>query len=195
MNQISGAIIISASGMCEAGRIRHHLKYNLWRPESTVLFIGYQAEGTLGRLILDGQKSVRIFGDEITVKADIRNIECYSSHADQAGLLSWIKKFSSPPREVFLVHGEPDASESLADLIRVETGQKVTIPAWQQIVELDPLATEPDAAVKQAYRSLSGKIGNLLSAGVNPLHREEILNRLDELEAFIEERTVKTSGV
>jgi metallo-beta-lactamase family protein len=195
LNQISGAIIISASGMCEAGRIRHHLKYNLWRPESTVLFIGYQAEGTLGRLILDGQKSVRIFGDEITVKADIRNIECYSSHADQAGLLSWIKKFSSPPREVFLVHGEPDASESLADLIRVETGQKVTIPAWQQIVELDPLATEPDAAVKQAYRSLSGKIGNLLSAGVNPLHREEILNRLAELEAFIEERTVKTSGV
>jgi len=195
LNQISGAIIISASGMCEAGRIRHHLKYNLWRPESTVLFIGYQAEGTLGRQILDGQKSVRIFGEEIAVKADIRYIDCYSSHADQAGLIKWINSFSSPPREVFLVHGEPDATATLADLIRVETGLKATIPTWRQVVELTPLAADPDAAVKQAYRSLSAKISNLLSAGVNPLYREDIINRMAELEAFIEEKTVNTSGI
>jgi metallo-beta-lactamase family protein len=193
LNRISGAIIISASGMCEAGRIRHHLKYNLWRPESTVLFIGYQAEGTLGRLILDGQRSVRIFGDEITVKADIRNIECYSSHADQAGLLQWLKNFSCPPGEVFLVHGEPDATEPLARLIRLETGLKVSIPAWQEVVELSPVAYDAEESVRRAYLSLNGKIRNLLSGGVNPSHRDELLSRLADLEAFVEEKALKTS--
>ncbi|OPZ71221.1 MAG: Ribonuclease [Firmicutes bacterium ADurb.Bin456] len=187
MNRISGAIIISASGMCEAGRIRHHLKYNLWRPESTVLFIGYQAEGTLGRQILDGQKNVRIFGDDITVRADIRNIECYSSHADQAGLLQWLKNFSSLPGEVFLVHGEPDAMEPLARLIRLETDLKVTIPAWQEVVELSPVAYDTEEPLRR-YLSLNSKIRSLLSAGVNPSHRDELLSRLADLEAFVEEK-------
>lgn len=194
LNQVSGAIIISASGMCDAGRIRHHLKYNLWRPESTVLFIGYQAEGTLGRQILDGQKSVRIFGDEITVKADIRNIECYSSHADQAGLLKWVKNFTSP-REIFLVHGEPGATETLAGLIRVEAGRKVTIPAWHEVVELIPTAADLEAedTIRRAYMSLSAKIRHLLSGGVHPSHQEELLRRLADLENFVEEKAVKNS--
>lgn len=99
-------IIISASGMCEAGRIKHHLKHNLWRADSTVIFVGYQAEGTLGRVILDGEKKVKIFGEPIHVNATIEMIEGFSGHADKDGLIDWITHFTKPPKQVFLVHGE-----------------------------------------------------------------------------------------
>ena len=106
INRINGCIIISASGMCEAGRIKHHLKHNLWREKSTILFVGYQAEGTLGRRLLNGAKKVNIFGEEISVNARIETIDGYSGHADCLGLINWLKNFRRMPKGVFLVHGE-----------------------------------------------------------------------------------------
>lgn len=99
-------VIISASGMAEAGRIRHHLKHNLWRPESMVLFVGYQSVGTLGRQLYDGAKSVRLFNETIAVKAEIRMLRAISGHTDQAGLLTWIDSFDPKPQKVFVTHGE-----------------------------------------------------------------------------------------
>lgn len=187
LNQADRSIIISASGMCEAGRIRHHLKYNLWRPESTVLFVGYQAEGSLGRQILDGQKTVRIFGDEIAVKADIRFIESYSAHADQAGLVEWVKNFRRPPREVFIVHGEPESSAALADLLRAQHGLNVTVPELQQVVELLPEGARavPEDSVRTLYDSVSNRLQELLASGIDDASREEILRGLSELQSII----------
>ncbi len=99
-------VIISASGMCDAGRIRHHLKHNLWRPECTILFVGYQAVGTLGRMIVDGIDEVRLFGESIQVRAQIKKLAGMSGHADKNGLLHWISGFEEKPRKVFVVHGE-----------------------------------------------------------------------------------------
>jgi metallo-beta-lactamase family protein len=99
-------IILSASGMCEAGRIKHHLKHNLWRADSTILFVGYQAEGTLGRVILDGEKKVKVFGEPIHVNADIQMIEGFSGHADKDGLIEWVQHFKTHIQKIFLVHGE-----------------------------------------------------------------------------------------
>ncbi len=107
-------VIISASGMCEAGRICHHLKYNLWRKECTILFVGYQANGTLGRLIHDGAQSVRLFGDEIAVNAEICTLQGVSGHADKNGLISWIGGFKEKPEKVFVNHGDENAADSFA---------------------------------------------------------------------------------
>lgn len=131
-------IIISASGMCEAGRIKHHLKHNLWRPESTILFVGYQAEGTLGRRILDGVNLVCIHGEKVAVKADIRQIEAYSAHADRGGLLKWVDHFAIPPKGIFLVHGEETSLLSLAEAIKENYRIPVYIPDWLEEVELKP---------------------------------------------------------
>lgn len=130
------AIIISASGMAEAGRIRHHLKHNLWRPESTILFVGYQAEGTLGRRILDGAQSVRIHGEEITVRADIEMIEGFSGHADQKDLLNWVKNFDNIKEKIFLVHGDQEARESLKKVIEAEGSYDVILPGLFEVAEL-----------------------------------------------------------
>lgn len=124
----SPKIIISASGMCEAGRIKHHLKHNLWRPESTILFVGYQAEGTLGRKILSGESRVKIFGEEIGVNAEIRKLDAFSGHADQNGLLDFIDKMEKKPKRIFLVHGEYEAQMILADMISTKFGIEVIIP-------------------------------------------------------------------
>jgi len=119
LNESKGSkIIISASGMCDAGRIKHHLKHNLWRKESSVVFVGYQAVGSLGRRLVDGAKKVRIFGEEITVNARIEMIEGFSGHADQDGLINWIKKFRSKPDNIFLVHGEEESMKTFAELIQ-----------------------------------------------------------------------------
>lgn len=193
LNSVSGAIIISASGMCEAGRIRHHLKYNLWRPESTVLFVGYQAEGTIGRLILDGEKSVRILGEEIAVKADIKNIECYSAHADQIGLIEWVKKFVEAPREVFIVHGEPESSNTLASLLMMELGLKATVPTWRQVVDLSPGAAVEDT-IKSRCDLLAGKLYNLITKSTDQVQKEELLRRLGELEKYFSETTETTTA-
>lgn len=120
-------VIISASGMCEAGRIRHHLKHNLWNPKSSIVFVGYQAEGTLGRLIVEGAKSVMLFGEEIHVNAEIYNLEGFSGHADRDGLLSWLSGFRQKPSEIFLVHGEMESKKEFAKTIKKELGYDATV--------------------------------------------------------------------
>jgi metallo-beta-lactamase family protein len=111
LNRIkSGAVIISASGMCDAGRVLHHLKNNLSRPECAVVICGFQAEGSLGRRLVDGARQVRLLGDEVEVRAGIHTLGGFSAHADQQALLDWAAAFTRPPQQTFVVHGEPHAS-------------------------------------------------------------------------------------
>ena len=115
-------VIISASGMCEAGRIRHHLKHNLWDARNSIIFVGYQAEGTLGRCIIDGEKEVTLFGENIQVNAQIHNLEGFSGHADMNGLLGWLKGFQKLPKQLFLVHGEPEVKIEFAKTVKEQIG-------------------------------------------------------------------------
>jgi len=131
INQDEGpAIIISASGMADAGRIRHHLRHNLWREGSSIVFVGFQAEGTTGRKIIDGAKRVRLFNEEVAVKAKIFTIGGFSAHAGQSQLLEWLSHFRNGGLEVFLVHGEYEAQQVLAECIRERFGYKVIIPEY-----------------------------------------------------------------
>ncbi len=139
LNSVSGAIIISASGMCEGGRIRHHLVHNLHRRESTVLFVGYQAMGTLGRVILDGAKNVRISGRDVHIRSQIRRIENYSAHADQTGLLEWIDDRCPINGSLFLSHGEPDSLEALRRKLQAEQpALSVKVPEIGETYALAP---------------------------------------------------------
>ena len=131
------SIIISASGMCEVGRIKHHLKHNLWNPNNTILFVGYQAPGTLGAKIVSGEKKVKIFGEEIAVNARVEYIEGYSGHADQEWLLNFIYSFITKPKHIFLVHGELEGQKVLKDKIIENTGISVTIPDYGESYKLD----------------------------------------------------------
>ena len=115
-------VIISASGMCEAGRIRHHLKHNLWDERNSIVFVGYQAEGSLGRLIVEGAQEVTLFGEKINVKAQIHNLQGFSGHADKNGLMTWLGGFQQPPKQIFLVHGEMDAKDDFAVSVKAELG-------------------------------------------------------------------------
>lgn len=129
-------IIISAAGMCDAGRIRHHLKHNLWREDSTILFVGYQSEGSLGRLILDGVPQVKLFGETITVKAKICRLQGMSGHADRNGLLRWLCAFEKKPERVFVVHGDDRVCEEFTEYIRDELGYNATAPYSGTVVDL-----------------------------------------------------------
>jgi len=120
------AVIISSSGMCEAGRIKHHLKHNLWRAESTIVFCGYQANGTLGRSILDGAEKVTIFGEQIDIRASVRRLEGVSGHADQKGLVAWVGSFKKKPEHVFVVHGDEQVAQYFAGLL----GSELDLSAW-----------------------------------------------------------------
>ena len=131
------SIIISASGMCEVGRIKHHLKHHLWDPNSTILFVGYQAPGTLGRKLVDGDKKVKIFGEEIAVNARIEYIEGYSGHADQEWLMNFVYSFTNPPKHIFLVHGEPEGQIELSKKLEENTQIPITIPDFGETYELD----------------------------------------------------------
>ena len=131
------AIIISASGMCEVGRIKHHLKHNLWNPNNTILFVGYQGEGTLGSKIVNGEKKVKIFGEEVAVNARIEYIEGYSGHADQEWLLNFIYSFIKKPKTIFLVHGEPGGQLVLKEKILENTNIPVIIPDYGEQFELN----------------------------------------------------------
>ena len=132
----SSAIIMSASGMCEAGRIRHHLKHNLWRSECSVIFVGFQAEGTLGRRIVEGAKKVRIFGEEIAVNARIYTIGGLSAHADRDELLDWLGKFKKKPQRVFVMHGEAETALRFAETIREQLKLDAYVPHSLEDIQL-----------------------------------------------------------
>jgi len=132
----SGAVIISASGMCEGGRIKHHLRYNLPRKECAVVFVGFQAAGTLGRRIVDGAKRVRIYGEDVPVRAKLFTINGLSAHADRDALLAWLGKFRRAPRQTWVVHGEPLSAHALRDGIREQLGWRAEVPTEGQAVEL-----------------------------------------------------------
>lgn len=148
------AIIISASGMCEAGRIRHHLKHNLWSEKNTVLFVGYQAVGTLGRRLIDGEKQVRLFGEDISVNARIEYIEGFSGHADQTALLNWFDNIKHKPTNVFIVHGEEESQEVLAGKIKEKYGVNVVIPSRGDVFEIttDRASQIGEEAKERKYR-------------------------------------------
>ncbi len=131
----SPKIIISASGMCDAGRIRHHLKHNLWRPECAIVFVGYQAEGTLGRRLLEGAKTVKLFGEEIAVRARIVNFKGLSSHADRSHLLAWVEHFSPTPQQVFVAHGDAPITELFAGTLN-ERGIPAHAPLFEEVYDL-----------------------------------------------------------
>jgi metallo-beta-lactamase family protein len=129
-------VILSAAGMCDAGRIRHHLKHNLWRSESTILFAGYQAVGSLGRALLDGAESVKIFGEEIAVNARLEKIEGVSGHADHDGLLTWIEAFTKKPRQIFVVHGEDTVCDLFAKEVQERMGVSTNAPYSGAVYDL-----------------------------------------------------------
>ncbi|MDW7650337.1 MAG: MBL fold metallo-hydrolase [Bacillota bacterium] len=137
-----GAMIISASGMAEAGRIKHHLKHNLWREESTILFVGYQAEGTLGRRIVEGARKVKIFGEEIMVRANVVSIDGFSAHADRSELLSWLGKPHKKPNQIILVHGEENVLQEFSATIENQLDVPTYIPEYLETIELKPSAPE-----------------------------------------------------
>ena len=151
-------IIISASGMCEAGRIKHHLKHNLWRKDSTILFVGYQAEGTLGRRIIDGATKVKLFGEEISVNARIEVLDGFSGHADKAGLLSWIESFSKKPKKVFVVHGEKESMTTFAQTITDKFGIQCIVPSRGDcyvVSEGSIYESIPTAEIRNKFRRLA----------------------------------------
>ncbi|HEY8422893.1 MAG TPA: MBL fold metallo-hydrolase [Thermoclostridium sp.] len=198
LNEIAGGcIIISASGMCEAGRIKHHLKHNLWREKSTILFVGYQAEGTLGRRLLNGEKKVNIFGEEISVNARIESIDGYSGHADYLGLISWLKNFRRMPKGIFLVHGEENALSSLSEKIRNEFGIEPFIPSREESFVIEAgrevrCGIEREAAgrfrylpvisliedVKEGIADMAAMLMDEMIQGVDDSRLEEITRKL-----------------
>jgi metallo-beta-lactamase family protein len=158
LNTMSGAIILAASGMCEAGRIRHHLFYNLPRRDSTILFVGFQAEGSLGRVILDGAQRVRISGRDVRVRAQIRRIESYSAHADQAELLEWIGERGPITGALFLDHGERNALSELRDLaVARKLAPVVVVPEIGESYDLS--AGQPAKRVKTGREDLRTALG------------------------------------
>jgi metallo-beta-lactamase family protein len=137
LNRIAGgAVIVAASGMCDGGRIRHHLRHRLANPHTTVLFIGFQATGTLGRRLVDGASTVRIFGEEIPVRAQIATLGGFSAHADQSALLDWLGHLRKPPEQLLLVHGEADIARAFADRIEERLGWQAQVPVHGQQLRL-----------------------------------------------------------
>jgi len=170
INELKGsAIVISASGMANAGRIKHHLKHNLWRPGASVVFVGFQAEGTPGRRIVDGAKTIRLFGEDISIKAKVFTINGFSAHAGQDQLLDWLEHFQNKKMQIFLVHGEISVQEHLASLIRERFGFAVTIPEYLEEINLRlgaPIQEfkKPQAAApKINWELLLGDLGSKIS--------------------------------
>ena len=158
-------IIISASGMCEAGRIKHHLKHHLWDPKCTVVFVGYQAQGTLGRSIVNGDKDVSIFGEKIHINAEICNLEGFSGHADRDDLLDWLSAFKTPPKKIFLVHGEEDSKKGFAASVKQALGYDCTVVEDVSEYDLDSdlLVNMEDTRNRVATQQQLNDVKNQLS--------------------------------
>lgn len=173
-------IIISASGMCEAGRIRHHLKHNIFKENSTILFVGYQAEGSLGRMILDGMKNIKLFGEQIAVKARIESLDYYSGHADHDGLIRWVKSYAVKPKKIILTHGETDAIVTLQkDLHALD--YSVDVAKFKTTYDFSNAVYETQNATviptkKRMVRTLTQKAAHVLSL----LENEEKMLKVEE---------------
>ncbi len=190
-NMKKGAVILSASGMCDAGRIKHHLRHNLWRPESTILFVGYQAPGTKGSRLLEGAQFIRIHGEDVKVRADIRKIDGYSSHADQNDLLDWLGRFFSLPKKVFLVHGEPGAAGTLAGLISERYGVETVIPQWLDAFDITPGIIFTQEQVIQTHASVAAKLQRLLEESQAEGNYAAIVRQLNDLNGLLEKLSKK----
>ncbi len=186
------SIIISASGMCDVGRIKHHLKHNLWNPDNTILFVGYQAPGTLGRKIVDGAEKVKIFGDEIAVNARIEYIEGYSGHADQEWLLNFVYSFINKPKQIFLVHGEEEGQEILKQKIIENTNIPVTIPEFAQTYVLDKenYTVEKQIKVPAKYRPIRLEVIDRVKTLKEEIEDMEQIVIQDKLSENIEDKEV-----
>ena len=160
-------VIISASGMCEAGRIRHHLKHNLWDSRSSIVFVGYQAEGTLGKILVEGAKDVKLFGEDIHVNAEIHNLEGFSGHADRDGLLGWLRGFQKEPKHIFLVHGETESKNDFAQLVREELGYEcIVVEGFSEFtLEKDVIVSREEALAdemdEEALENVKQKIADI----------------------------------
>lgn len=192
-------VILSASGMCEAGRIRHHLKHNLWRENSTVLFVGYQAEGSLGRLLQDGAEKIKLFGEQILVRAEIGTLQGTSGHADRDGLLRWIQGFENKPAKLFVNHGDPDACEAFKELLISQgyhaeapysgaeydllTGESLTYPEGKPVVK-----PQSDPKAQTVYNNLVAAAQQLLELAKSSRGRanKEISKFTDQIRNLIE---------
>jgi metallo-beta-lactamase family protein len=181
----SPKIIISASGMCEAGRIRHHLKHNLWDSRNSIVFVGYQAEGTLGRMLVQGAKEVKLFGETVVVNAQIHNLEGFSGHADQKGLLDWLSGFQQKPKQIFLVHGELNSKQDFAKLIHENLGYDPVVIMQNSEFELETgqLLSREDVISEvmdeEGIEELKDKITNI---------KEELSKMLTDAEGAMEQK-------
>ena len=195
-------IIISASGMCEAGRIRHHLKHNLWDPKNSIVFVGYQAEGTLGRALIEGVKEIKLFGETIIVSAEIHNLEGFSGHADQNGLLDWLSGFQKIPKQIFLVHGEEQSKIDFAKAVQeklglsttpiftnsefeLETGELIASDeVIKEVIDEEGLTSLKSkiADIQKGVSNILGQTDSALSNELSPEKLTQINNILQELE-------------
>lgn len=203
LNELEGpAIIISASGMADAGRVLHHLKHNLWRPEASILFVGFQAEGSLGRRLVDGAKRVKVLGEQISVRANIYDLEGFSAHADQEQLIEWLKNLSCRPTNLFIVHGEYDAARQFAEVLQKEFGFSTYIPQYGEtaVIEGSEWRVEETAilqkipAIKEIrdhlrvfernYFEYKARIEQLVSKDANKL--PEVVRRLEKIKKMVD---------
>ena len=175
-------IIISASGMCEAGRIRHHLKHNLWRKDASIVFVGYQAEGTLGRRLLDGEKCVKLFGEDIAVNAEIYNVEGFSGHADKPALLNWIGSFKEKPGEIFIVHGESESKEAFAMEVRERFNINSIIPEYNVVYDIKKKNVINEIVLDAEKQKIKDK------------QIKELLEEVEELKKAFENALTNTEG-
>ena len=172
-------VIISASGMCEAGRIRHHLKHNLWRPECTILFVGYQAVGTLGRAIVEGTEEVKLFGEPIQIRARIEKLAGMSGHADKNGLIKWVEAFKEKPKKVFVVHGEDSVCKLFTECLKIEHGIDAYAPysgTRYDLISQDFIYEAEPVVLKKKAKAVSDVFARLLACGqrlIAVIHKNE----------------------
>lgn len=163
-------IIISASGMCEAGRIRHHLKHNLWDPKSSIVFVGYQAEGTLGRTLIGGIDKVMLFGEPVQVNAEIYNLEGFSGHADKNGLMTWLAGFVKQPKQIFLVHGETDSKHDFAASVKEKLGYDTVVV--EDVSEYELESAELISREEAIRETMDGETLNGIRDKITEVHEE-----------------------
>lgn len=193
-------VIISSSGMATAGRVRHHLKHNLWNPDNSLVFVGYQAQGSLGRILLDGASKVKLLGEEIDVQIEIYDLEGFSGHADQKTLLNWINRFKIKPKKIFVVHGEEEQADTLANLIEEKFNIETIVPNMgdkfniskneielKKGINIEPVLLQQDIEneLENVYRqfgALVGRSGMLYKDDIIEKNYDQLKNKLIDLQ-------------